>query len=140
MENSSCKKGIYYEVVMSMRRIYIAGAHSRAQTLKVYLEYLYPEVRVDSYLVDSWKENDCIIDGIPVKLIQKGLNVEYPVYIGTRRENHPKLIAELKAIGMKEVIPVTVELDIQLRNEYIRKFYQKQGRAFILIDDLDVKD
>lgn len=124
----------------NMKKIYIAGAHSRAQTLRVYLEYLYPEVKVESYLVDSWKGNESIIDGVPVNLIQKGLNIEYPVYIATRRENHPKLIAELKDIGMKEIIPVTVELDIRLRNEYIRRIYQKQGRAFKLIDDLNIKD
>ena len=123
-----------------MEKIYIAGAHSRAQTLRTYLEYLYPEIEVESYLVDNMEENDCIIDGIPVQLIKKELYTEYPVYIGTRGENHQKLTAELMEVGMKRIIPVTVDLDIQLRNEYVRKFYQNQGRAFTVIDDLDVKD
>lgn len=123
-----------------VKRIYIAGAHSRAQTLRVYLQYLYPDIGIESYLVDDMAENDLVVGGIPVLLIQKGLHVDYPVYLGTRGINHPKLIEELKSVGFSEIIPVTVDLDMQLRNKFIRKFYAEQGRKFELIDDLAAKD
>lgn len=118
------------------RKIYIAGAHSRAQTLRVYLQYLYPDIQIESYLVDDMTENDSVVGDIPVFMIKEGLHTDYPVYIGTRRINHPKLIEELKSVGFSEIIPVTVDLDIQLRNEFIRKIYAEQGKKFVLIDDL----
>lgn len=118
------------------KKVYIAGAHSRARTLKAYLEYLYPETKVVSYLVDDMNDNAEITDGIPVELIREGLCVEYPVYIGTRSANHDKITMELLTVGFSEIIPVTVELDIYFRNKYVRKFYQEQGKPFVLIDDL----
>ena len=119
-----------------MGKIYIAGAHSRAQTLKADLTYLDPEVELVSYLVDDMSENDSTVGGIPVNLIQNGLHTEYPVYIGTRSVNHPKLIKKLREVGFMKIIPLTVDLDIRLRNEYVSRFYRGQGRCFKLIDDL----
>lgn len=120
-----------------MDKIYIAGAHSRAQTLRVYLEYLYPETILVSYLVDDMWENASMIAGIPVRLIgEEGLHKEYPVYIGTRGENHPRIMQELEEAGFTGIIPVTVELDRQLRNEYVRRVYRSQGRNFTRMDDL----
>lgn len=118
-------------------KIYIAGAHSRAQTLRVYLQYLYPETEIVAYLVDDMSENASEVGGIPVCLIQEGLHSEYPVYIGTRSVNHPKLTQELRDVGFTEIIPVTVELDMQLRNAYLRKFYAERGEDFVVIDDLE---
>lgn len=119
-----------------MKKIYIAGAHSRAQTLKAYLTYLDPEVELVSYLVDDMSENDSVVGGIPVNLIKNGLHTEYPVYIATRGVNHPKLTEKLREAGFLTIIPVTVGLDIQLRNEYVTRLYREQGRCFRLIDDL----
>lgn len=34
------------------KAVYIAGAHSRARTLRAYLAYLCPEMEVEAYLVD----------------------------------------------------------------------------------------
>lgn len=118
------------------KKIYIAGAHSRAQTLRVYLQYLYPDIQMEAYLVDDMAENDAVVGGVPVFLIQEGLHTEYPVYIGTKGVNHPKIIEELKSVGFSEIIPLTVDLDMRLRNEFIRKFYAEQGKKFVLIDDL----
>lgn len=126
--------------VQDINKIYIAGAHSRGRTLRKYLEFLYPDVRVEAFLVDDMSENANIVDGIPVLLIGKGLHVDYPVYIGTKGENHAKITRELKAAGMTEIIPVTVELDIFLRNKFIQKYFQNEGRKFQLIDDLNTED
>lgn len=119
-----------------MKKVYIAGAHSRGRTLRVYLEYLYSELEVEAFLVDDMSENEEMVDGLPVRLIGQDLHKEYPVWLGMRGVNHEKVSEELRDVGMKEIIPVTVELDRQLRNEYVRRYEQDRGRAFCIIDEL----
>lgn len=118
------------------QKAYIAGAHSRARTLKAYLNYLYPEIGIEAFLVDNLSENPSDADGIPVRLIGESLDTNSAVYLGTRGENHPKLIAELEAAGFTNIIPVTVEVDRKLRNEYVRQIYKEKGKNFILIDEI----
>lgn len=118
------------------KKIYIAGAHSRGRTLRVYLEYLYHDLEVEAFLVDDMSENAEMVDGLPVRLIGQGLHTEYPVYLGMRGVNHEKVAGELRDAGMKEIIPVTVELDRKLRNEYVRRYEQEKGRTFCVIDEL----
>lgn len=118
------------------KKIYIAGAHSRGRTLRAYLEYLYHDLEVEAFLVDDMSENAERVDGLPVRLIGQGLNTEYPVYLGMRGVNHEKVSGELRDAGMKEIIPVTVELDRKLRNEYVRRYEQEKGRVFCVIDEL----
>lgn len=119
-----------------IQSIYIAGAHSRARTLKAYLNYLFPEIEVKAFLVDDLSENPKEADGIPVCLIGEGLDISCAVYLGTRGINHPKLTAELLEAGFKQIIPVTVELDTKLRNAYVRKYYKDKGKKFLLIDEI----
>lgn len=118
------------------KKVYIAGAHSRGRTLRTYLEYLYPDLEVEAFLVDDMSENAEMVDGLPVRLIGQGLHTEYPVYLGMRGVNHKKVSGELRAAGMKEIIPVTVELDMRLRNAYVRRCAEDQGRTFCIIDEL----
>lgn len=118
------------------QKAYIAGAHSRARTLKAYLNCLHPEIGIEAFLVDDLTENPKDADGIPVRLIGDNLDTNYTVYLGTRGENHPKLIAELEAAGFTNIIPVTVEVDRKLRNEYVRQAYKEKGKNFMLIDDV----
>lgn len=120
-------------------KVYIAGAHSRGRTLRVYLETLYPDLQVEAFLVDDMADNGVMADGIPVQGITDGLDTDYPVYVAMRSENRPKVMHELHLVGMKEIIPVTVEVDMELRNAYVRKYFQSLGRSFCLIDDLDIK-
>lgn len=122
------------------RKVYIAGAHSRGRTLRVYLEYLYPEVKVVAFLVDDMSENAETADGLPVQLIGQGLHTEYPVYLGMCGANHEKVTDELLKVGMHKIIPVTVELDRQLRNEYVRRYAQNRGRLFFMIDELSARN
>lgn len=116
--------------------VYIAGAHSRGRTLKAYFNCLYPDRNVEAYLVDDLSENEPEVDGIPVRLIGSGLHTDHPVYIGTRGVNHPKITEELKRVGFTKIIPVTVELDRELRNAYVREQYRRQGREFVMIGEL----
>lgn len=143
-----------------MGKVYIIGAHSRAQTLAVYLKYLYPDVAVEAYLVNNEEKNAELIDGVPVIRLSRfssaygdylgsraetlgvynqhvELHTEYPVYIGTRGIYHKKLIREFQQYGFKEIYPVTVEMDLQLRNAYLDKYYASIGRGFNKIDKLD---
>ena len=45
----------------------------------------------------------------------------------------------LKEIGFTKIYPVTVELDLQLRNAYLEKYYANIGRTFIKFDKLEEK-
>lgn len=146
-----------------MGKVYIIGAHSRAQTLAVYLRYLYTDISVEAFLVNNEERNSRCIEGVPViqltafssssgKYSSPGaetlsvhnkymeLHTEYPVYIGTRGIYHEKLISELQQYGFKEIYPVTVELDMRLRNAYLKKYFAEIGREYIKIDDLDQVD
>lgn len=121
------------------KKIYIAGAHSRAQTLAAYISYLYPQTVIEAYLVDNEEENAKSINGIPVIHLDKvdALNTGYPVFIATRGVYHDKIKAVLKKYGIREIYPVTVELDMKIRNAYLRKYFADIGRKFVKIDDLE---
>ena len=119
-------------------RIYIFGAHSRAQTLAVYLQYLYPNVAVEAYLYDNDEENPEIIRETSVIHLdaRTELHTDYPVCIGTRGEYHQRITEHLEKIGFDKIIPVTAELDLRLRNEYLEKYFPSVGRAYEKIDRL----
>lgn len=125
---------------MRRKYIYIFGAHSRGKTAAHYLCYLYPELEVEAYLYDNDEPNESSVKGVPVIRLGETtkLNIEYPVYIGTRGVSHSAIIEKLKCMGMKDIRPITVELDMQLRNEYLKKYYASVGRPFVKIDDLQV--
>lgn len=123
-------------------KIYIFGAHSRGKTTAHYLCYLYPELEVEAYLYDNDELNESSVNGCPVIHIDEStkLNTDYPVYIGTRGMFHSAIIAKLEKIGMKDIRPVTVEVDLKLRNAYLKRYYESIGREFIKIDDLAAND
>ena len=120
--------------------IYIVGAHSRAQTLGVYLQYLHPEIRIEAYLYDNEEKNPLQVEETPVLRMDScnTLHTDYPVYIGTRGIYHPHIRKHLEEIGFQTIIPVTVELDLKLRNEYLEKYFSSTGREFEKIDRLSV--
>jgi hypothetical protein len=127
---------------MSEHKIYIFGAHSRGQTLAVYLRYLNPEITVEAYLYDNEEENPSRVDGSPVVKLGEtdGLHTEYPVYIGTRGVSFEKITEHLKQVGFCDIRPVTVAFDLDIRNQYLKKFFAEQGRAFVKIDDCEAYD
>lgn len=114
------------------KRIYIFGAHSRGQTLGVYLTALDPDIRIEAYLVDNDEENHEAIDGVPVLRLGDGpkLTRGLPVYLGTRGVYHERVAAMLEGLGMGEVIPVTPELDRELRGRYLELSCRQRGRSF----------
>ena len=44
----------------------------------------------------------------------------------------------MRNAGIEEIIPVTVELDMRLRNAYVRRYEEDKGRTFCIIDELTV--
>lgn len=119
-------------------KIYIAGAHSRASTMGYYLQYLDPAIKILAYLYDDDEKNPECINGVPViRITEKSeLDTECPVYLAMRGVNHPHMKETLIKCGMKKIIPVDVELDLSIRNRYLKKYYNSIGREYIKIDDL----
>lgn len=120
------------------RNIYIVGAHSRARTLGVYLKKIYPDMKIEAYLYDNDESNAADIEGVPVVHFDQNtsLHTQYPVYLGTRGVYHPVLMEKLKQMGMEKIIPVTPQLDIELRNLFLTLYYAEMGRSYDKFDDI----
>lgn len=118
--------------------IYIFGAQSRAKTLKGYLQFLYPEIDILSFLVDDMAGNDEVIDNIPVLELGEVERLEQTatVLIATKGIYHAEIKKRLEEKGMQQIIPITVEVDNLLRNEYVKKYYEKKQCSFTKIEDL----
>lgn len=126
------------------RDIYIFGAHSRAQTLKEYLTKIYPDVNIRAFLVDNDEENPDNVDGIPVVRLDGDatgcdFRSEDRVYIGTRGVSHAAITKKLSECGFADIVPVTVDLDMKLRNEYLNMHFAESGRSFEKIDNFKAK-
>ncbi len=116
-------------------KIYIFGTHSRAQTLAAYLCFLDEDIHIEAYFYDNDEKNPENIGEIPVFKVNGtmdinalNLSLDYPVYIGTRGIFHKKITEMLTEIGFKVIYPVTVEMDLMLRNQYLEKYYSSIGR------------
>lgn len=126
------------ENLFQIEWIYIVGAHSRGRTLGEYLRYLYPEISIKAYLYDNNESNPKQIEKTPVVCLDSGiaLDIEYPVYIATKGVYHTRIKEKLRKKGFSKIYPVTVEFDLYLRNEYLKKYFAVAGREFIKIDKL----
>ncbi len=125
-----------------MDNIYVFGAHSRARTLKEYLTHINPETRIHAFLYNNDEENPSYIDDIPVydisddtSPLNRQLNTEYLVYLGIRGINHAVVTNHLKELGFKKIIPVTVDLDMDLRNRYLKSVFEEKGIPFRKLSD-----
>lgn len=126
--------------MLEMKKVYIFGAHSRGKTLKGYLEFLYPEVEIQAYIVDDITENELFIDGIPVYEFGQihAWDASAVVFIATKGIFHAELQRRLESVGVQRVVPVTASVDNFLRNEYVKCFMAENGREFIKLDSLSV--
>lgn len=120
-----------------MLRYYVFGAHSRGQTTAIYLRKLHPDWEFRGYLYDNDEVNPRDIDGIPV-LNPKDLTFEGDerVYIGTRGIYHEQINKKLKELGVKDIVPVNVDLDIELRGAFVSDYFREKGREFTRIEEL----
>ncbi|MBE5899981.1 MAG: DUF4422 domain-containing protein [Lachnospiraceae bacterium] len=117
-----------------MSKIYIAGAHSRAQTVAHYLTYLDNTIEIIAYLYDNDEDNPTEVNGIPVMKISGDtlLDTSCRVYLGVRGVNVEHLFNTLSECGMKDIVPVDADLDMKLRNDYLEKYYDEQGIDFVM--------
>ncbi|MCM1235552.1 MAG: DUF4422 domain-containing protein [Ruminococcus flavefaciens] len=120
------------------RTVYIVGAHSRARTLGVYLTKLDSDTKIRAYLYDNDEPNADSIDGIPVIRFDENtlLETDLPVYLGTRGIYHAALTEKLRYMGMKEIIPITPQLDMELRNRFLTLYYAEMGRNYDKFDSM----
>lgn len=121
-----------------MPKIYIAGAHSRAQTVAHYLTYLDNTTEIIAYLYDNDEDNPTEVNGIPVIKISGDtlLDTSCRVFLGVRGVNMEHLSNTLTQCGMKDIVPVDAKLDMKLRNEYLEKYYDEQGIDSLRMDML----
>lgn len=122
-------------------KVYIAGAQSRAKTLRGILKSLYPTMVVEGFLVDYLKENEATVDDVPVWERRGGISVDVtcPVFIATKGIYHNDIKEELEEIGFSRIYPITSELDNFFRNAYVRKHYKENNKKFIRIEDFEGK-
>lgn len=127
--------------ILFTSRIYIFGAQSRGKTLKGYLQFLYPQTHILSFLVDCIDGNEAEIDRIPVWELDSanGLDSSCSVFIATKGIYQDSIKRRLEERGMKDIIPVTVEVDNFFRNEYVKKQCLLEHREFLKISDLQVR-
>lgn len=121
-------------------KIYIAGAHSRGTTMGYYIKYLEPSTEIVAYVYDNDESNPKNVGGVPVLKINSdtNLDVEATVYVAMRSINHPHITETLTQCGMKHIVPVDVKLDLDIRNRFLKKYYEAVGRLYLKIDNLDV--
>ena len=121
-----------------MSKIYIAGAHSRGITTGYYLTYLDSSIEIEAYLYDNDEDNPTEIDGVPVLKIDENssLDVDTPVYLGLRGINQEHITETLCKCGMNHIIPVDVKLDMELRNQYLTKYFASKNRKYDKIYEL----
>lgn len=119
-------------------KVYIVGAASRGKAVKGYLDFLYPELSVEAFLVDTLEGNDSFVDGIPVREMTAlvCLNPAFPVLIATKGIYHAQIEKTLKERGAKRIIPVSAKIDSAFRNAYVQKYYRQEGMEFVKIDEL----
>lgn len=123
-----------------MEKYYIFGAYSRAYTLYQYLKTLKPERNILGFFYDNDEKNPEEIEGIKVISLKEeayDLDLSAEVYIATRGVFHEAIISHLKDLGFKCITPVTPQLDAELRNQYVKDYYESIGKTFLKIDDLN---
>lgn len=117
--------------------IYIFGAHSRARTFSIYWRELEPAIRIRAFLVDNEEENPAFVDGIPVIKLSDhtALDGGGRVYLAVRGIYHKRIIEILGTkYHMTDIRPVSVELDMEMRNRFLERYYRKKGLCFNKID------
>jgi len=120
---------------------YIFGAHPRGWTLYQYLKTLEPERNILGFFYNNDEKNPEKIESIRVRFLDnktEDLDISAEVFVATRGIFHEKIIEDLKAVGFKKITPVTPSMDIDLRNRYVKDFYEAKGRTFEKIDELKV--
>lgn len=121
-----------------MNKFYIFGAHSRAQTTAVYVKTLHPDWELLGFLVDDEEKNASELMDVPVLHLDKKpeLDTSASVYLGIRGVGFVHATEALQKLGFDEIIPVTPELDRELRMAYMKTAFSAAGRSFELLEEI----
>ena len=115
-------------------KIYIFGAHSRARTLWIYLHKIYPNFVLGGYLVNNDETNPDSIDNVKVIHIDRSGSYDFDlnadVYLGIRGIGHADAVKSLSELGFKNFIPVTPDLDTELRNKFLNNYFSEKNKIF----------
>ncbi len=115
---------------------YIFGAHPRGYTMYQYLRTLEPDRKILGFLFDNEEINPEEIEGVKVydlKVITSDeLDTDAVVFRATRGVFHEHIKEVLKNFGFSEenIIPVTPAFDMDLRNKYVQRVFENEGRVF----------
>lgn len=122
----------------NIKKYYIFGAHSRGQTMAVYLSKLYPNCELLGYMVDNDESNPSEIEGTAVVDIrrQDALDTDARVYVATRSVFYEHIFEVLRQLGFTDIVPVDVALDNKLRNDFVREYFKEENRFFTKIQDI----
>ena len=123
---------------IAVKPYYIFGAHSRAQTTATYIRKLHPDWGLLGFLFDDDERNpDCIL-GHPVLDLRADceLDTSARVYLGIRGVGFAHATEALQAAGFTDIVPVDVELDRNLRMQYMKLAFAEQEREFALLENL----
>ena len=119
------------------KKVYIFGAHPRGYTLFQYLRTLYPEREILGFLFNNQESNPQEIEGVRVynlnRIENNAIDKTASVYVATRGMSHDAIIEALISLGfsLDSIIPVTPEIDMELRNLYVARTFMEEGRKFI---------
>ena len=115
------------------KKAYIFGAHSRGRTMKEYLSSLCPNLEIEAFLVNNGEKNENVINDVPVINIDDSsieIDVSAKVYLAVRGVYHSAVDKYLRNLGFTDIIPVTPSLDCELRNEYVKNFFERKKFKF----------
>lgn len=119
-------------------RIYIFGAHSRAQNLYAYLKILFPKVQVIAFLYDNDELNaDKLyqVDVLSLREIHK-LDEQAQIWVAVKGIYFEGLKKRISEKYSNSIIFVTPEIDNELRNAYAEHIFHQKNMHFIKMYDL----
>lgn len=120
------------------KRIYIFGAHTRAQNLYAYIKTLFPETKVEAFLFDNDESNPDYIDGIPALSLESldKLPQEADIWLAVKSIFFKNVKERILQKGAGNIVCVTPEADNELRNLYVKKVFSEKGMPFEKADTL----
>ncbi len=123
---------------MVVKKYYIFGAHSRGQTLGVYIAGLYPYWELLGYLYNNDEDNPDKVGEVPVICLSKrsNLDLKAEVFIATRGIFHDDIENELRTIGFTNIKRVTPDFDNEIRNKFMPGYFSEKGREYRRLDSL----
>ena len=120
------------------KKVYIFGAHTRAQNLYAYFNVLFPDTKVEAFLYDDTEINPDSIEGIPVVAVDSvdEWSWETEIWLAVKSASFDKISSRLETKKAERIVCVTPQVDNELRNMYAEKVFSAKGIPFDKVDVL----